>query len=155
SVLGTYDLPVGHGRPLLGGMNRVLDGFLGNWKLGWNWTFQSGFPIDFPNAAPLQARSAKLPAGQRTLDRSFDTSLFPKVAGPGRFTLRNFPTRFADVRYIGFANIDFSLVKDIPIFRERVKTQVRADFTNTLNSPYFTGLVGNPPNVTNANFGQI
>ena len=155
SVLGTYDIPVGRGRPLLTGANRVVNGFVGGWKLGWNWTFQSGFPIDFPNAAPLEARSAKLPADQRTLDRWFDTSLFPKVAGPAPFTLRNFPTRFPDVRYMGFTNIDFSLLKDIPIYRERVKTQVRADFTNTLNSPYFTALVGDPPNVTNANFGQI
>ncbi len=143
SFLGTYELPFGRGR------------VLGGWRLGWNWTFQRGFPIDFPNAAPLAARSAKLPSNERTLDRWFDTSLFPRVAGPAPFTLRNFPTRFPDVRYMGFLNYDFSIVKDIPIFRDRVKTQVRADIINSLNSPYFTGLVGNPPNVTSANFGQI
>jgi hypothetical protein len=155
SFLGTYDLPVGRGRPFMSGMPAVVDGILGGWKFGWNWTFQSGFPIDFPNAAPLEARSAKLPEGQRTLERWFDTSLFPRVAGPAPFTLRNFPTRFPDVRYMGFRNYDFSLMKDIRIFTERVKAQVRADFINTFNSPYFTQMVGNPPNVTNANFGQI
>ncbi|MBS1831044.1 MAG: TonB-dependent receptor [Acidobacteria bacterium] len=143
SFLGTYELPFGKGR------------LLGGWRLGWNWTFQRGFPIDFPNAAPLEARSAKLPSDQRNLNRWFDTSLFPRVAGPAPFTLRNFPTRFPDVRYMGFKNYDFSIVKDIPIIKERVKTQVRADFINSLNTPYFTGLVGNPPNVTSANFGQI
>jgi hypothetical protein len=132
-----------------------LNGLLGNWKLGWNWTFQGGFPIDFPNAAPLEARSAELPSDQRTLERWFDTSLFPRVAGPAPFTLRNFPTRFPDVRYMGFQNYDFSLSKDFLVFTERVKAQIRADFINSFNSPFFTTLVGNPPNVTSANFGQI
>jgi hypothetical protein len=155
SVLGTYELPIGRGRPWLQQMNPVLNGLVGNWKLGWNITYQSGFPIDFPNAAPLEARSAKLPADQRTLERWFDTSLFPRVAGPAPFTLRNFSSRFPDIRYMGLVNYDFSLLKDIPLFGERIKTQVRADFINAFNRPYFTQLVGNPPNVTNANFGQI
>jgi hypothetical protein len=133
----------------------VVDGLLGNWSIGWNATFQRGFPIDFPNAAPLQARSAKLPAGERTLERWFDTSLFPKVAGPPAYTPRNFPTRFPDVRFMGVRNFDFSLLKDIPIFKERVKTQIRADITNSMNHPYFTQLVANPPNVTAGTFGQI
>jgi Carboxypeptidase regulatory-like domain/TonB dependent receptor-like, beta-barrel len=155
SILGTYELPVGRGRPLANHMHPVLNGFLGNWKAGWNLTYQRGFPIDFPNAAPLQARSAKLSPDERSLTRWFDTSLFPKVAGPAPFTLRNFPTRFPDVRYMGVVNHDFSLLKDIRIVKERVKTQVRADFINSANHPYFTQLVGNPPNVTSANFGQI
>jgi hypothetical protein len=148
SLLGTYELPYKGG-------SAFTKTTLGGWKLGWNWTFQSGFPIDFPNAAPLEARSAKLPADQRTLGRWFDTSLFPRVAGPAPFTLRNFPTRFPDVRFMGFANYDFSLQKNFNVIKERVRTQLRADFINSTNSPYFTQLVGNPPNVTNANFGQI
>jgi hypothetical protein len=155
SVLGIYELPVGRGKPWANQMHPVLNGFLGNWSVGWNLTVQSGFPIDFPNAAPLEARSAKLPADQRTLERWFDTSLFPKVAGPPAYTLRNFPTRFPDVRYMDFRNFDLSVMKDLPIFKERVKTQVRADVTNFSNTPYFTALVANPPNVTAGTFGQI
>ncbi len=32
---------------------------------------------------------------------------------------------------------------------------MRADFINSFNRPYFTQMIGNPPNVTNVNFGQI
>jgi hypothetical protein len=135
-------------------MHPVGNALLGNWRLGWNTTFQAGFPIDFPNAAPLSARSAKLPAGERSLTRWFDTSLFPRVAGPAPFTLRNFPTRFPDVRYMGVVNYDFSLSKDFVIM-ERVKTQIRADAINAFNRPYFTQLNGGAPNVTSANFGQL
>jgi hypothetical protein len=155
SVLGTYELPVGRGKPFLSGMHPVLNGFLGNWNIGWNATFQSGFPIDFPNAAPIATGSASLSSGERTLERWFNTSLFPKVAGPPAYTLRNFPTRFPDVRYMDVRNFDFSILKDIPIFRERVKTQIRADITNAMNHPFFTQLVANPPNVTAGTFGQI
>lgn len=154
AILGTYELPFGKNRSFLNQMYPVGNALLGNWRLGWNITLQGGFPIDFPNAAPLEARSAKLDSGQRTLTRWFDTSLFPRVAGPAPFTLRNFPTRFPDVRYMGVANYDFSLSKDFVIF-EKVKTQVRADAINAFNRPYFTQLNGGAPNVTSANFGQL
>lgn len=155
SILGTYDLPVGRGKSFLNGAHPIVNGLLGNWTVGWNATMQSGFPMAFPNAAPLEARSAKLPADQRTLERWFDTSLFPKVAGPPAYTLRNFPTVFPDVRFMPFRNIDFSLLKHFPIFGERVRAQVRADFTNAMNHPYFTSLISSPPNVTAGTFGQL
>ena len=154
AILGTYQLPFGRGQALLNGLHPVANALLGNWRVGWNTTLQAGFPIDFPNAAPLAARSAKLPSSERTLDRWFDTSLFPRVAGPAPFTLRNFPTRFPDVRFMGVVNFDFSLSKDFVIF-ERLKTQVRADSINAFNHPYFTQLNGGAPNVTSANFGQL
>ncbi|MBI3684445.1 MAG: hypothetical protein HY235_29065, partial [Acidobacteria bacterium] len=84
--------------------------------------------------------------------RLFDTSLFPKVAGPAPFTLRDFPTRFPDVRFMGVRNWDLSLIKHVPI-RERVKIEVRADFINAFNTPFFTQLASN--SVTSASFGQI
>jgi hypothetical protein len=152
SMLGSYDLPIGKSRPFFNDMHPVLNGFLGNWTFGWNITMQSGFPIDFPNAAPLVAKSAKLPASERTLSRWFDTSIFPNTAQPA-FTLRNYPSRFPDVRYMGVHNYDFSLQKEIPI-RERVRIQLRADVINSMNRPYFTDVVA-APNVTAASFGQI
>jgi len=154
AILGTYELPFGKNRPLLNQMHPAANVLLGNWRLGWNTTFQGGFPIDFPNAAPLAARSAKLPSDERNLNRWFDTSLFPRVAGPAPFTLRNFPTRFPDVRFMGVANYDFSLSKDF-VFFERIKTQIRADAINAFNRPYFTQLNGGAPNVTSATFGQL
>ncbi|MCE5310187.1 MAG: carboxypeptidase regulatory-like domain-containing protein [Acidobacteriales bacterium] len=155
SVLGTYDLPLGRGKRWFSQSHPVVNGLLGNWSIGWNFTFQSGFPIDFPNAAPIAQGTAQLPASERTLSRWFNTSLFPKVAGPPAYTLRNFPTRSPDVRFQDVRNFDFSILKDIPIFKERVKTQVRADITNAMNHPFFTELVTSPPNVTSGTFGQI
>ena len=152
SVVGVYELPLGRGKRVGGSMPLLANLVAGGWKLGWNVTYQSGFPIDFPNAAPIRTGSAKLPKDQRSLERSFDTSIFPRVAGPAPFTLRDFPTRFPDVRFMGVRNWDFSLSKDFRIV-ERVKAQFRADFINAFNTPFFTR--AQSLDVANARFGQL
>jgi len=43
----------------------VLNGLAGGWQFNGNLTLQSGFPVDFPNAAPVAARSAKLSNDER------------------------------------------------------------------------------------------
>jgi hypothetical protein len=137
SVVGVWELP-----------SRILRG----WKAGWNFTFQRGFPVDFPNAAPLTATSAALPSDRRSIYRWFDTSIFPKAAAVTAYSLRNFPSRFPDVRYQGLRNFDVSLIREIPL-RERWKLQLRADCTNLTNTPYFTQMQS--LDVTNASFGQL
>ncbi len=153
AVIGLYDLPFGKGRKYVSGMPYVVNLFLGGWTLGWNVTHQSGFPVDFPNAAPLEARSAKLTTDRKDrMFRWFDTSLFPKVAGPAPFTLRNFPTRFPDVRFMDLDTWDLNLAKDIPIM-ERLKGQIRVNAINALNHPFLTQMQS--LNVTATNFGQL
>ncbi len=152
SVIGVYDLPFGRGRRYANSMPRLVDLLFGGWTLGWNVTHQAGFPIDFPNAAPLEARSAKLPSDKRDRFRWFDTSLFPRVAGPAPFTLRDFPTRFPDVRFMDLDAWDLNLAKDIP-FHERIKGQVRVTAINSFNHPYITQMQST--SVTSAQFGQL
>ncbi len=152
SLVGVYELPFGKGRRFGGGMPWIADFLFGRWTLGWNITKQSGFPIDFPNAAPLQARSAKLPEKERSVFRWFDTSLFPKVAGPAPYTLRDFPTRFPDVRFMDLTSWDFNLSKDFPI-KERARAQLRVDAINVGNTPFITEIQS--LNVAALNFGQL
>jgi hypothetical protein len=152
AVIGVYDLPVGKGRKYASGMPYPVNLFLGGWTLGWNITHQSGFPIDFPNAAPLSATSAKLGSDQRGVYKWFDTSLFPKVAGPAPFTLRNFSSRFPNVRFMDLDTWDLNLSKDFPI-RERLKGQIRVNAINAFNHPYLTSMAS--LNVTASNFGQL
>ena len=53
-------------------------------------------------------------------------------AGPAPFTLRDFPTRFPDVRSLGMTNVDLTLAKEWSV-RERVKLQFRGEFFNAIN----------------------
>jgi hypothetical protein len=151
SLLGTYELPLGRGRALGGDLPAALDLLVGHWRVGWNITYQSGFPVDFPNAAPLSDRRAALGADERSVFRWFDTSLFPQRAHP-KYELRDFPTRFSDVRFMPVHNYDFSLMKDFPI-RGGARLQFRADVINAFNRVYFTRMQS--LDVTRTTFGQL
>jgi hypothetical protein len=150
-LLGTQNLPVGRGQRYGSSMPKVLNGVVGGWKVSWNITIQSGFPVSYPSNAADEPGSAKLPSSQRTFYNWFNKSLFPTTAFPS-FTYRSFPTYFPDVRFMGERNVEAGLMKDFPIY-ERLKFRLRADFTNAFNHPFFTTLA--TTSVTSAQFGWI
>jgi len=165
-IIGTYDLPFGKGRPLFSGMHPILNGVFGGWTFSGQWQSHSGYPMTFPNAAPLAARSAKLGDAQRdanaqalgrtqwdvSYDKWIDVTLFPKTAGPAPYTLRNFPTMFPDVRTRPLNILDASIYKEFPI-REKIRWQLRLDAHNAGNFPWFAKWQSN--DVTNSRFGQL
>ena len=59
---------------------------------------------------------------------------------------------FPDVRSKILNVWDMSIYKEFPI-KERVRLQLRTDFHNAFNHPWFGNLASN--NVTSANFGQL
>lgn len=168
SIIGTYDLPFGKGRPWMRNSNRWVNGVIGGWTTSGVYMSHSGFPLAFPNAAPLTAKSAKLTDSQRdqlaqaagrsqydpSYDIWFDTSIFPRTAGPAPFTLRNFPTRFSDVRSKPLNVIDLSVYKEF-VIKERVHWQIRMDGHNLGNFPWFGVLDSNGANVTRPTFGHL
>jgi hypothetical protein len=165
SAVTSYELPFGKGKTFGNKMPKVLNAIAGNWNLDVQWTAHSGFPFAFPNAAPLVAQTANLHDDQRdalaqkqsrnefdpTQDVYFNTSIFPNQA-QAPFTLRNFPTRFPDVRSKILNVWEMSVHKEFPI-QERVRWQVRADFHNAFNHPWFGNL--DSANVTDSQFGHL
>jgi hypothetical protein len=159
SVIGTWDVPFQSGRRWL---NRTGRG----WTVSGFFMSHTGFPLDFPNAAPLAARSARLSDDQRdalaraagrdqfdvSVDKWYDVTLFPGTVGPAPFTLRTFPTRFPDVRTKPLNVLDMSIYREFRV-REKVRYQVRVDAHNAGNFPWFGAGLSN--NVTNAGFGQL
>ena len=167
SVIGSYDLPFGKGRPLLSNMNKYAQAVIGGWTFSGVFMTHSGFPLNFPNAGPLVARSAKFNDAQRdklaqtkgrtqydpSYDVWFDTSIFP-TKSKGTYDVQTWPTRFPDVRTKPLNVADLSLYKEFN-FWEKVRWQIRADAHNAANFPWFGALDGNGANVTNANFGHL
>lgn len=163
----TYELPLGRGRQWLSAANRGLDAVVGGWNFAVQAMYRSGIPVEFPNAAPLEARSALLTSAQRDelarqkgrdrfdpfFDTWFDTTLFPRQA-IAPFTLRNFPTRFPDVRTPMLNSWEISAYKEFRL-TERVKFQLRGDLHNAFQYAYFGRLAVRPNNVTNTRFGQL
>jgi hypothetical protein len=164
-ALAVYELPFGRGRRFGARMNRWMDGVLGGWTLSVQHLVRSGHPFAFPNAAPLEARSARFTHGQRdelartkgrdqfdpVFDVFFDTSLFPRSAR-NAFDLQTFPTRFPDVRSKALNGGEVSIQKNFAL-TERVRLQLRADAQNAYNYPWFSRI--GSVNVTQSNFGLL
>lgn len=160
TIAGVYDLPFGKGKRWGNDWAAPANFIAGGWQLNWNVTYQSGWALDYANANQVKPGSAKLDAGSRNQERWFDTSLWINPA-TGRlvprqepFTLRDFPTRFGDVRAPGYQNWDISASKYFPIY-ERIQAQFRFEMVNALNRPWLTGLIGGGNDVTNPNFGRL
>jgi hypothetical protein len=163
----SYELPFGKGRPWLSSSNALVNAIVGGWNINAQYMWRSGQPMEFPNAAPLTNKSAKLTDEQRDalaraagrdefnpfFDKWFDTSIFPTRA-QAPYTLRDFPTRFPDVRSPHLESWEFSAYKE---FRagERMRVQLRGDFQNALDYAYFGRLISRPNNVQDARFGQL
>jgi hypothetical protein len=160
TILSTYELPFGRGKSYGKSIHPVLNALAGNWQVNGNLTLQRGFPIDFPNALPVAARSAKLGKDQRNMFQWFDTSLWKDpatnrfVPAQAPFTLRNFATRFPDVRFSDLKNLNLSVFKDFPI-RERLRLNVRLEGYNVTNTPWFSTTAAANLNVTSPTFGQL
>ncbi|MBI1354073.1 MAG: hypothetical protein GC160_06985 [Acidobacteria bacterium] len=151
-----YDLPFGHGRPMLGSATGPVDAILGGWTLNGAISIYTGFPYTVSaNSNTLnigegswadRIGNGTLPADQRTLQHWFDDSAFQnpgfRVWGNGG---RN--TLFGP----GTNQWDFSVFKNFQV-RESVRLQFRSEFFNFFNTPQF-----NNPNSTigTANTGRI
>jgi hypothetical protein len=165
SAIVTYELPFGKGKRFLNGVNGAGNAVFGGWNINAQYMRRSGVPFDFPNAGPLAARSARLTNEQRDaaaqaagrsefnpfFDKYYDVSLFPRTA-QAPFTLRDFPTRFPDVRSPHLASWEISAYKEFRFF-ERVRWQIRADMQNALDYAYFGQIVAS--SVTDPRFGQL
>jgi hypothetical protein len=155
---GVWDLPFGKGMKFGTNWKGPTNFVLGGWQMNFNVAYQSGWAADHPNAKPARDGSANL-GDQATFSRYFDTSLWDTPTGARvpaitNFELRDFPTRFRDVRVPGYRNWDASLAKFFPI-TETVRMQFRFEMVNALNRPWFSNLAGGATDVTNANFGRL
>jgi hypothetical protein len=166
-IAAVYDLPLGRGRALGRGMNRVLDGVIGGWQVNNFTTFQSGQPITIyesnnlltdghqrPNvtgnpcsgANILEVVSTSLGGSQNA--NYFNSSVLsdPAPEYPG-----SAPRYFSNCRSQGIKNVDFGLMKRFTI-RENMYIEARGDFFNFFNTPRFappTEAFGDPT------FGEI
>ncbi len=88
----------------------------------------------------------------------FNTDAFKSILNGGSSTdatpvnhLRTLPLRFDDVRRDAINNVDLSLIKDVS-FGNGMRLQLRAEFINAFNEPYFPAPVVSQ---TSATFGKV
>jgi hypothetical protein len=152
---GVYELPFGRGRKLGTDMPKVLDYVVGGWSTNWDYSFFKGWAIQYPNSVQYTAGSAKL--DNPTKAKWFNTDLWKNPAtsafsSKGQYQYQNFPTYFSDIRTPSNNNLNLSVAKFFPI-KERLKIQLRGEFVNALNRPWFAEI--SSVDVTNKAFGML
>ena len=157
-----WALPFGHHQHFGSHVSPVVDAALGGWRLSGINTMNSGPPINFrysPSAAfqvsnlsppyrPNLIGNPMLPAGERTIDRYFNTAAIQiptDVTHPFGNAGRNTGRGYA------FYQLDFSLQKQFPLSETR-RLEFRGELFNALNKTNF----GSPDgNISNASFGTV
>ncbi len=152
---GVYELPYGKGRKFGSDGPKALDYVLGGWSVNWDYNFFKSWAIAYPNAAQYTAGSAKLDNPSR--NKWFNTDLWKNASGSyvsakGTYEYQNFPTYFSDIRGPSNNNLDLSAAKIFPI-TERLKIQLRGEFVNAFNHPWFADM--SSVSVTSTSFGML
>ncbi|MGA2611388.1 MAG: hypothetical protein ABSH01_28405 [Terriglobia bacterium] len=140
---------------------------VGGWMISGDAAFISGFPTSvLSGGEPLGNGVTSIGGneyaavnagcnyrGNRSISQFFNTACFP---------IQQVPTLYGTVapnaiEGPGIDNLDFALLKNGPVWGERVKYQFRAEFFNILNHPSFgcgTGC-GLDTTVTDSTFGTV
>ena len=147
TITALYELPLGPGRTIGRSTTGLAAALIGGWQFNLLHEYESGTPTAMPNGQLKASCDPRLPSGQQSRDKWFDTSCFQRTAdATGTFgnTGRN------AVRGPGAFNIDASVIKHTKV--GPVDSELRLEVFNLLNHPQF----GQPNGqLGNAAFGTI
>src|SRR2546429_311998 len=175
-IFGTYDLPLGRGRPFLN-HSGLLDRIVGGWTLGTIITYQTGLPFKvtggystFNNIADggvvlngITVSQLQDAVGVYRTGRNFVSLINPKYlvsptgggVNPAFITPNTTPGTIGVIPWLHgphTVTTNVSLTKNIPI-TERIRFSVQGEFLNAFNHPTFTTVVNTTMNVLSNNFG--
>jgi len=140
-----FELPFGKGKKFMNDAHPVLDAIAGGWSTSTLFTFNTGQYLRFGGALVDGDPGVSEPTSNQWYD-------FTKVRVLPAFTRRTNPLQFDSVKGPRFVNFDATVAKEFPVWKERLKFELRGEAYNLLNA--FTG--ANPvtdPN--NVNAGRI
>jgi hypothetical protein len=154
--------------PILRHNTSVLGKVAGGWELTGDLALFSGFPYSITTsgtdvlgngvtAIGGTEYAGVLPnchyRGNRSITQFFNTSCFyqPGPTAPTYSTLYGTAAPNA-IEGPGIDNLDLALIKNGPVWKEKVKYQIRGEFFNALNHPSFTGI---DTGVTDSTFGVV
>jgi hypothetical protein len=157
-VSGTYVLPVGRQKAVLGDANKILDAFVGGWSANYIYTYQSGEPFtiscatattsDFGCFAPV-VQGENLYANAHNTTQWLNPNAFLQPATATQIGQTDYSVLGGSpqqARGPGWYNLDASVFKEFA-FGDKANLQFRAESFNTLNNPQF----GQPTNLNYQN----
>jgi hypothetical protein len=135
-----YELPIGRGRAIGSGMNRLTNAVVGGWEVSQIATFKSGIPLSISGANynsfggnPRPDVVGNVHVAHPTIEEWFNTGAFA-FAPYGTFGTA--PRFFSYLRGPGYQNWDTSIMKNWH-FTESMRLQFRAEMYNTFNHAQF------------------
>ncbi len=145
-------LPFGRGHNLGRNWSGPLNAVLGGWQVQGIIQAQSGRPIAMGNLTYFGDPSKlRTDISSSTIKHAFNTSGFYNLALASN--IRTFPTTLTDFRGQAMNNSDLSILKLMALGKEgRFGLQIRGEFLNAFNHPFFSNPSVDP---TNAAFGTI
>jgi hypothetical protein len=159
-----YQLPIGRGKSVGSGMNRIVDAVAGGWEISGIATFRQGIPLSvFGNnwnsyggdPRPDEIGNPK-PAHQTissTVANSWANSAAFKMAAYGTFGTA--PRYMSNIRGPHYQNWDTALEKNWR-FKDAMRAQFRFETFNTFNHPnFYAPGPGNMSLFNTASFGLI
>jgi hypothetical protein len=179
-AFGTYELPVGQGRRFAVD-NPILNGVIGGWTVGAIVRMQSGLPFKLSSGRLTfnQLDAGVILNGVTASDlqklvgvfKSSGPDVFfldPKLVGSDGRASSSFlsppttPGQFGAFVYLHgpkFVTADLSLAKAMPLIKERLRMELRAEMVNAFNHPIFEVPTGGtfgvtPVSITATNFGR-
>lgn len=138
TVSGIWELPFGEGRRWGAATSSLPRHLISGWQIQGIYVYQIGAPMGFGNALFYgDIHDIALDAGERTIDNWFNTTGFERSNGKALAgNLRSFPSLLSGVRSDSMSNWDLSIFKKQKI-TEKVHVQIRGEFLNAFNTPYF------------------
>jgi hypothetical protein len=149
-----YELPIGRGRPLLRGIGRVADSFIGGWQVAGTWILQSGNALGIGDViyTGSDLHQILLANNVRNTWKWFDTTNFNKVSSQQlSMHYRTIGGPWGWFRGSRLNQCDLSLLKKVDI-TEKVKGEFRVEAINALNQTWFNNPDTSP---TSSTFGQV
>jgi hypothetical protein len=160
---GSYALPVGKGKGLLGDANRLEDAILGGWSVNGILSFLSGQPqtigSQIGTGSGIGAYAVVVPGVSKYkggIANFYNPAAFkdpPVVTTIGQADLSPLGGSNTQVNGPGYKDFDFSLFKSFKV-TEGTHTEFRAESFNLTNTPSFN-LPSNTNYKDNVHFGQI
>ncbi|MDP9050583.1 MAG: carboxypeptidase regulatory-like domain-containing protein, partial [Acidobacteriota bacterium] len=167
TVAGSWELPVGHGKMILGNASRFVDEIVGGWRFHDVMIVQNGGPLAITQTSNL------ISYGNSTQRPTIVPGVNPCKSGPPEdrilqyfnplaFSVTPAPVAGGSVPYgnqrrasncygPGYINTDLSLNKDFRL-SERVHAEFRAEALNAFNTPQFSTPV---LSISSSGAGQI
>jgi hypothetical protein len=145
-----YEIPVGHGKALLGDANRIADAIIGGWQVGGIATLQSGYPFTlYCGSGPIQnggdncypdnlGGTSSLASNQRGPNLWFNTANFVnRINNPNLPQYRYGNNARNNIIGPPLVDVDASVAKNWR-FTEKRGLEFRAEFFNLPNHPIFS-----------------